>query len=169
MKTHPYKLTFKGISRRSFGIWLFLFLYIAITVFISIFDVNFYTKLVTLIIFNFICLFIFFPGLLLHLVYITNGIHKTILIDPEEIIVMKKGKEIRKIRMDEIEKIVQVQAFSWTRFPWMDHYYYKIIDREGVSLKMNCYFLKDGEIWKNPFLRTNQDKLLSVKEVFLPL
>ena len=113
--------------------------------------------------------FLIFLSVSSDLVYITNGIHKTILINPEEIIVLKKGKEIKKIRMDEIEKIVQVQAFSWTRFPWMNHYYYKIIDREGVSLKMNCYFLKDGEIWKNQFFRTNQDKLLSVREVFLPL
>lgn len=117
MKKHQYKLTFKGIARRSFGIWFFLLLYIAVTVIVLTIGGNFDNKFGTLIIWNFICSFIFFPSLLLHFVYIISGINKTILIDTEAIIVLKRGREIKKFKLNEIESIIQVQTLSWTRLP----------------------------------------------------
>jgi len=169
MKPHQYKLSFIGIARRSIVIWFFLIVYIAITVLVLTFEETFYNKLGTLLIWNFCCLFIFFPGFLLHFAYISSGINKTILIDTEAIIVLKRGREIKRIKRNEIERIIKVHTLSWVRSIWEDHYYYKIIDNEGETLKINCYFFKDGDRWQNHYFSKNQNHLLSTKEVFLPL
>jgi len=167
MKTHQYKLTFKAIARRSFEIWFFLILFIAITVIVLTLDESIYNKLGYMI-FIFLSLIPFFSSFLVHFVYTFSGINKTILIDTETIIVLTLGREIKRIKLNEIEKIIQVESTFWS-IPrgWIPHYYYNIFDNKGGNLKINCYFFIDEEIWKNRFLRTN--KLLSVKEVFLPI
>lgn len=167
MKENRLKISLKGIARKSIGIWLSLIVYIVFTIILVIGN-DYENKLSTLILWNCVNVLIFFPGLFIHIEYIINGLNKEIIIDNEAITILKHGKEIKKIKTKEIKNIISIDTYSWSRFPWWELYYYKIVDINGNSIKISCYIFKDGEIWENQFLRKNKDNLLITKEVFLP-
>lgn len=167
LKLKQYRLTFKGIAYRSFGIWFSMIAYIAFLIFLL--TGNDIDILGGIIMLNLVSLLIIFPGLILQLNYIfkTKGMVVEI---GKDTIRMKKGKSYVVIEIEDIKEVLQINSWRWSRLPWWNHYYYKITDSNNSQVDLNLYCFKDGEIWINSSgLRKIQDEKLRRIEVFLPL
>ncbi|WP_343632732.1 hypothetical protein [Fluviicola sp.] len=164
MKEHTYQLEFSKAIKESLLVWVTLILQVSLSFFLICNE----GEMVALIISNLVLSLFSIPGLIIHLNHLNYSRNAKLILRRDTITFINRAEEIT-LKTFEVIKVVLHQSPSGSRLPWWNFSWFELIDKEGQSIKVSCYFLEIGEFWQDTLSHRVDSNNFVRKEVFFPL
>ena len=169
MQEHIYRATKKSIFRKSFLIWFFVAVHVAVNV-LMILSLSQKGNAWGILFVNGTLSVISIPSLIIFFNYYKYAANKilTITYNSLKFTDKKTGESIELMNAD-IDKIYLVTNRSLSRFPWIFYDYFYLVDTHQNKIIINCYLIDIRHFWLDTLTRKINSDKLTRRESYYPL